>query len=415
MIQVNGRETSTARALNNTHFKAKFSDKGQFIKLENLDSHFFQVFEESYSYFNSGRGATRSGFYLFNPRRRREDMEFKDVKMHYFELPGMASMIQVEMVHGQTKILKTHIVYQDGDVNLQKQLYTQIQVSSGDILELSYGLKKVHKSSDSTFRAYADDSMKLVERPIYDKSIKIKRTNDYELNGYFTSSCVHGGIIRETYDSESFFGWANSNPIGCNFPGEGQVNIMIFRSVNNNDWKGISETLNERHVLSTDFQLFVDNSVNKITNLKLAGNAKLNEPLSKFMHKINLSDIDNMHYSDSLLEYTINSLGHETQLSNNFGEVDVVDAKIMKHNMIKKHQSYEIDIVLRNRFDNYVKIDKASAKNEGIFKNHFIDTFKNTKSKDSGYKINPDQKILPGDRYDLKVLETEVSTKIWVM
>ena len=414
MITVNQTIHSSSKSLKNTYFKARFNDRGKLLKMENFVSNFSQFFQESYSSFSTSN-YSGSDTYLSNPSPFRSEIEFNTTKMLYFELPGIASIIQVIMKHSYIQILKTHIVYQDGDVNLQKQLYTQIQVSNYYYQsELSYNLKKVHKSSDSTFKAYVDDSMKLVERPFFNESVEIKTKSHLVRYGNFTSSCVHGGIIRETYDSESFFGWANSKSMGCGFYKEGQVNFIVSRSTMNRDENNRDEDFKNGGG-SSYFQLFIDNSLSNITNLKLAGNAKLNEPLIQYGGKLGDKNMTKMHYSGSLLEYTLNSLSHETQLSKNFGEVDVVDAKIMKHNMIKKHQSYEIDIVLRNRFGNYVKIDKANAENEGIFKNHYIDTFKNTKSKDSGYKINPDKKILSEDRYDLQVLETEVSTKIFEM
>jgi len=211
-----------------------------------------------------------------------------------------------------------------------KQLHTKIQISSIWTAEISYNIKKEHKSSNSEFKAYADDSMKMVERPIYDTNSKIKRTNKYELNGYFTSPCVHGGMLRELYkdssgkQQESFLGWANSNPIGCTFADKGEIDITIFRSIGNNDYKGVNDFLHESHVISTSFQFYIDKSVSGILFHKVRANTKINEPYGIFSKTITVSDISKMSISTELVNNVLMLTHTSGQLSSTFGEVFLI-------------------------------------------------------------------------------------------
>lgn len=207
---------------------------------------------------------------------------------------------------------------------------------------------------------------------------------------------------------EGFFGWSNSNPMGCTFSGQGEVELWMFRTTNNNDWKGISEFLNEDHVISNAFQIYISDGIDDFFDQKLAGNAKLNEPLMMFSRQIQPNETENMHFSNSMITMLLNDLEHPKQLSNKFGEVDVVDLKIIKHNILEKHKdAYEVDIVFRNRFNSYIKVDKKAIADEGIFKNPYIDTFKD--SKDKTFKFNMDSKkqVLKNERYKLETLEGE--------
>ena len=62
----------------------------------------------------------------------------------------------------------------------------EIQISSSRIAEISMSIKRESKKEDSKFKGYIDDSMKLVERPIYNREQGINTTSDNELIGYFT-------------------------------------------------------------------------------------------------------------------------------------------------------------------------------------------------------------------------------------
>ena len=218
-------------------------------------------------------------------------------------------------------------------------------------------------------------------------------------------------MIREKYASESFLGWTNSNPIGCTFSKQSEVELMIFRTAKLEGDKGISgEYLEESHVITTDFMFYIDDTIEGVTHKKLAGNAKLNEPLSIFMAEVSSSFYNQMHHSGSVLNYTLSKRDSLSQLSNIYGEIDVVDFKIRKHNIIGDYRDiHEIDIVLRNRFGNYVTISRSDEnKGEGMFKNEYIDTIKNMSDTTYQFKMDPNHKILKDDRYDLEVFETEV-------
>ena len=410
---MNVRETkvSTEQKLQNRHFVSEFTGSGKLTRLKDIDSGIEEMIEDKFVCYNGEQGKTRSGHYTFNPQEKHE-LSFKNALIYRFDLLDIASIIQVHLYNENTDVLKTHIVYQDGQVGLQRQLLTQIQIYTSRVLEISYKLIKHHKDSDSDFMAYADDSMKLVKRPIYTKEFKYGHKSDIDIYGYFTSSCVQGGMIREKYTSESFLGWSNSNPIGCTFSKQNEIELMIFRTAKLEGDKGINnEFLEEFHVLTTDFMFYIDDTIKGSIHKKLASNAKLNEPLSIFMTKVSPSFYNQMHYSGSVLNHTFSKRDSLSDLSNTYGEIDVVDFKIRKHNMIGEYSDiYEIDIVLRNRFNNYVTIAKSDNDNgEGLFKNEYIDTIKNMSDTTYQFKMNPNHKILKDDRYDLEVFETEVS------
>ena len=410
---INKRETrvNTEQKLQNNHFVSEFLGSGKLVKIKDIDSEIEEMIVDKFVCYNGEEGKTESGHYTFNPEEKFE-LSFNNIAMYRFDLPGIASIIQVHLYNKNTDVLKTHIVYQDGQVDLQRQLLTQIQIYTSRALEISYKLIKHHKDSNSNFMAYADDSMKLVKRPIYTKEFKYGHKNDIDIYGYFTSSCVHGGMIREKYISESFLGWSNSNPIGCTFSKQNEVELMIFRTAKVRNNKGINdEFLEEFHVLTTDFVFYIDDTIDGITHKKLAGNAKLNEPLSIFMTDSSPSFYNQMYHSDSVLNHTFDKRDSLNQLSKTYGEIDVVDFKIRKHNIINDYSDiHEIDIVLRNRFNNYVTIAKSDNGNgEGLFKNEYIDTIKNMRDATYKFKMDPNHKILKDDRYDLEVFENEVS------
>ena len=174
-----------------------------------------EEFEEK-TYFYSATSQTRSGAYLFNPRHQKAEIKFDKVKIYDIEVGKFLHIVQVYKHNTNSRLLKTYMVNKSGCPNLMKQLFMEIQFVSDEYIEVNLNLHKKSKSSSSQYKGYIDDSMFMVERPIYNKNSSIRRTNDYELNGYYTYPCVHGGMLRETYtrdnrNLESFFGWANSN------------------------------------------------------------------------------------------------------------------------------------------------------------------------------------------------------------
>lgn len=289
---------------------------------------------------------------------------------------------------------------------------TQIQTQTGRMIELCYKLIKELKDFSSSLSAYGDDSMKLIKRPIYKSKSKYDHRKKTTLVGSYMINCVHGGMIRENSTPQSFLGWSNSNPIGCVFSKESEVELMIFRSAQRRPDKGLDdEYLEDYHVMTTDFLFYIDDTIEGITHKRLAGNAKLNEPLSIYMTKISPDDLKHMYHSGSVLNFTFTKRDSPTQLSNMFGEIDVADFKIRKHNIIGDWKNtYEVDIVLRNRFGNYVKIGQLpNDKDEGMFKNQYIDTIKNLSDTTYKFNMDPNHKILRDHRYELEVFDTEVS------
>lgn len=177
--------------------------------------------------------------------------------MWYYELPNLKSIVQVYHKSGKTKFLKTYSLDQVGLEGNLEQFFLEVQTFTEERWEMSFGIQKQKHSSSSTFKTFVDDSMKLVNRPIYTQNVKFKFTNKHELYGYFTSPCVHGGMLSEKLKKgskdEYQFSWANSNPIGCTLSADNQIDFMVFRNIQSNDNKGVNEYFTDPHTTYTSF------------------------------------------------------------------------------------------------------------------------------------------------------------------
>lgn len=165
--------------------------------------------------------------------------------MWYYELPNLKSIVQVYHEAGNTKILKSYAIDQAGHEENQQQIFLEVQAYTTEPWEMSFGIKVTKDDQSSEFKSYVDDSLKMVNRPIYNTKINIKRANDHELYGLFTYPCVHGGMLSEipkdSKKEQHNFSWANSNAIGCTMTADNQVDFWVYRNINSNDNKGIYE------------------------------------------------------------------------------------------------------------------------------------------------------------------------------
>lgn len=312
--------------LTNSAITVNISKDGDLDHMEYRGSNASEDFTESLTYYMT-RGKTRSGLYLFNPRHPKTNIDFPNINIHMFDITGMLKLVQVFKQNGSERLLKTYIVNMEGCPNLMKQLFMEVQIDSDRIAEISLVLKKKNKSDNSMFKAYADDSMKMVERPIYDKNSKIPHSDPSELDGYYTSACVHGGALREAYNKagnvESIFGWANSSPLGCTFSEKNEISFMIFRSIGSSDYKGVSDTFKDDHINSISFQFYIDNSVTGAMFHKVRANTKLNEPYGIFSKAVNKEDFINLPVSSNLMANFLKFNGGSDQLPSEFGEVNI--------------------------------------------------------------------------------------------
>jgi hypothetical protein len=243
-------KSNTARTLANSHYKVTIGGNGQLSEIDNYGSSVKSGFTERFTAFKMS--GTRSGLYLFNPRSARVDVRFDETEMWYYEVPGLKSIIQAYHSDSKTKILKTYSLDQHGLDGVRSQVFIEVQAHSEERWEMFWGLRKDHLSSNNQFKAYNDDSMKLVNRPIYNTHVNFKYTNDHELNGYFTSPCIHGGMMTEETGSNVYqFSWANSNPIGCTFSDKNQVDFMVHRNIASNDNKGVNEYYDDKRATAT--------------------------------------------------------------------------------------------------------------------------------------------------------------------
>ena len=135
------------------------------IQFKNHKSKVSSNVTESFTFYQTNLGS-RSGLYLFNPRSKKETVNFSSSVVTYFEEANMMQILQVFQKTQSIHVLKTFIVYKNWDSELMSQLSAEIQTSSSAFIEMSYSLKLSKHSENSDFRAYTDDSLKIVQRPI---------------------------------------------------------------------------------------------------------------------------------------------------------------------------------------------------------------------------------------------------------
>jgi hypothetical protein len=174
-------------------------------------------------------------------------------------IPDLTSIIQVYSESDQLILLKTYSLDYFGHKEMQNQMKVQVEMWTDAVIEVSYNLNFGHHSWESDYAAYIDDSMKLVERPIYNQDVDIDYLNPGELYGYFTYPSVNGGMIKESFTDDGknqhniSISWANSSPIGCTLNDFNEVSFMLFRNLGHNDNKGIDELLTDKRTSKTTF------------------------------------------------------------------------------------------------------------------------------------------------------------------
>lgn len=94
---------------------------------------------------------------------------------------------------------------------------------------------------EGDWKLYVDDSMKMVERPVYDPNNKqYKHKNPTELLGLYTYPSVHGCMLEETKaGKQSYFGFTNSHTTGVTYSSKNTLDIGLHRNIHNMDLKGI--------------------------------------------------------------------------------------------------------------------------------------------------------------------------------
>ena len=109
---------------------------------------------------------SKSNIYLFNPRNLKITFNISTSVVTFFDISNMMQILQVFQESQSICVLKTFIIYKDGDSKLTSQLSAEIQTYSFSSIEMSYSLQLSKHSENSDFRAYTDDSLKTVQRPI---------------------------------------------------------------------------------------------------------------------------------------------------------------------------------------------------------------------------------------------------------
>jgi hypothetical protein len=252
--------------------------------------------------------------------------------------------------------------------------------------------------------------MKFIERPAYTKNVDVDHHSDYELRGFFTYPCVHGGSILQTFPQGGYYGdkivaynWANSNPVACTFADKDRVDIMISRKFAKQDYKGIYTADIQDHVTKTNFQFYVPvaNDYRNFWQLKKMANSKVNEPVSIFSKEITIEEISKQSAPSSLLSTVIDF----SALQRISYHADIADVKLMRHNLVENITDYEIVFVIRNILGEHLSVINSIASGT-IFKNNHVDLLKSGRNKYAN-KCNSDWQVLEKEKYPLKALENE--------
>mmetsp|Transcript_4271 Transcript_4271/g.4021 ORF Transcript_4271/g.4021 Transcript_4271/m.4021 type:complete len:197 (+) Transcript_4271:3-593(+) len=189
----------------------------------------------------------------------------------------------------------------------------------------------------------------------------------------------HNGSKEELHQ----FSWANSNPIGCTLSQENQIDFMVFRNIEANDNKGIFELYSDPRTTYTSFMFRLDKDDGAYKR-NFAGSV-INSPLFLYQDLgISLDASRKLPSSGTIFE-DIFHLSDENQ-GTLHGAIDVVDIKLARHTILSTVNEYEVVMILRNRFNNYLSLNKTIYHDEeGLFKNKFIDTLK--RSPQSSHKF----------------------------
>ncbi|CAI2377845.1 unnamed protein product [Moneuplotes crassus] len=397
--------SKTHRMIRNPAIQLEIGKDGKLRSINNFRRKIKSNLSERFTAFDTRK--SRSGLYLFNPRSAQIEVKTNLTSIWYYELPNLKSIIQVEHGGGATRFLKTYSIDQVGlDENLE-QFFLEVHSFTSEVWEVSFGIKKDKQAKDSEFKTFIDDSMKLVERPIFDKNLDIQHIRPEELYGYYTSPCVNGGMLSETVKKQDVdeihqLSWANSNPIGCTLSSQNQIDFMVFRNIGSNDLKGVDETPIDSHATYNSFIFRLD--MNDGAYRRNFAGSILNSPL--FIYEdLEVSPAANKRLTapGAILDdiFSTSSIPHLLH-----GSIDVVDIKLVRHTILNIYNDYEIAMVLRNRFNGYLPLNKTSKhKGEGLFKNKFIDTMKSSNKDTNEFKCNDSKTILKEHRYDIETCE----------
>ena len=220
-----------------------------------------------------------------------------------YEIPGVAKICQVKYWESDKEktrntIIKTYVLQDTGklssdDPSVRFETSINLNIEMYDIRnkEISYRLIKQQKGKNTEYRttSYVDDSMNLVQR---------ETNNKTKIEAYNTYPCIHGGIIKERYpkkdirfQTDSFFGWALNTTAGCTFNKPGQVDILLFRSLQKSDDTLPNYKYTEKDVVSVNINLYIANSVESAMQQKTASNMQINEPLITFEKEMLFKEI----------------------------------------------------------------------------------------------------------------------------
>ncbi|CAI2375441.1 unnamed protein product [Moneuplotes crassus] len=368
---INGLMIREDYDLENTHIKLEFNDNGSLktiIKTSNTGDSQKQSITEEFNYYRTDEGS-RSGPYIFNPLHKKTAMKFDLTEKYEYKIGNLTTILQVYSKNKDDQALKTYSIQLVG------------------------------------YTAYVDDSMKLVERPIYNKKARVKRSNDVELTGFFTYPCVYGGALRTTHNSEDhYFGWSNSHSIGCTFSEENRVEIMIYRKFGINDHKGLNSVDVQSHVTATNFQFYMHSSENmsEFWDQKIESNVKVNEPIAQFriIPSYNQCPLFMFITPAKLLNGKLDFGGFTKH-------VEIADLGINAITLYNSQYIGVFNFVLRNRLGENIPVPSDIGVNHTLVKNEYIDVVKKGNDPKFGNQCNSNWEILVNDRPPLNTLDSE--------
>ncbi|CAI2377711.1 unnamed protein product [Moneuplotes crassus] len=402
---VNYEPISSEYEMENDYIQLRFDSSGDLKEYYDKDNGLTQEIDEEIFYFRTD-GYTRSGIYLYNPREERSYFKVIWKQMRIYEIPGLKTIYQVSGRDTETKILRTFSLNHNGHEQSQRQFFHQIDAFTDDYIEINYRISFKPFGENSEFRSYIDDSMKLIERPIFDINSPLKRETASELLGFYTFPSVNGGMLEETIEGSGqqvFISWANSNSLGATLSGPKEVSFVIFRNLYNNDQKGVPEDLVESR--SSNLPMIFRIDVEDAALNRNFANFAINEALVTFELEWSTQEIAFLPKSSTLF----GDLFYHYGTDGNYYETYPTTVDVIEIQPIEEQGQIVLKLLARNRFDTIILIDQNSLGHfDQISKFETIDHEGTPDESQTGYKHDANRIVLSDIRYDLNTFDFAV-------
>lgn len=274
------------------------------------------------------KGKTLSGLYVFNPTTEARQHDLK-VSARHVQRGQLQTIVHsfYELTGSKVRVAQAITINNVGDSILKRSVRVTTKMATLDYGEYTMrtDISGTFSKSDTEF--FTDNSADTSRRQYYTQDggrvfnlTKSKKTEWIGLNGYAT---IHGSAFRSSDDH--YFAWANSNSLLVSLLGRSQYEIMLMRNTNYYDDKGITDPLRDNNIETFDQILFLATSTDEYYDMKKKVSAALNVKL--------ITQESGKTYASTLNTHGSSLLGG-TSLSANFGDIDILDLKVLDKDKI---------------------------------------------------------------------------------